>query len=326
MEILISIDGVLRNTIQKFDYHYNDAYLSSDLEETTFEYGVIEPIQNNNILNSYKFQSQEEFEYFTFIETNVRADNEVMVNDIIIAHSPTHIISFIGRTYGEGFNSIDYLEQKGKLKENIRDNLYAPLVLANLANKHKIHYTYLGTGCIFSQENPYDKSYKEEDAPDFFGSSYSTVKGFTDRLMKFYPTTLNLRIRMPIVNFNHQRNFITKITNYEKITSVPNSMTILSDFYPIIMDLIKRKETGTLNLTNPGVISHNEILEMYKEIVDPSFKWENFTIEEQNNILASERSNNQLDTNKLIGMYPELRDIKTGIRECLNNMKLIVNN
>ena len=263
---------------------------------------------------------------FSYIETNVRADNELLVNDIIIAHSPTHIISFIGRTYGPGINSIDYLEQKGKLKDNIRDNLYSPLVLATLANKYQIHYTYLGTGCIFSQENPLDKSYKEDDNPDFFGSSYSIVKGFTDRLIRFYPNTLNLRIRMPIVDYNHPRNFINKITNYSKVISLPNSMTILSDFYPIIMDLIKRKETGTLNLTNPGVISHNEILEMYKEIVDPSFKWENFTIEEQNNILASERSNNQLDTNKLIGMYPELRDIKTGIRECLNNMKLIVNN
>ena len=42
MEIYISIDGVLRNTIQKFDYHYNDAYLDSELEEgNTFEYNKI---------------------------------------------------------------------------------------------------------------------------------------------------------------------------------------------------------------------------------------------------------------------------------------------
>ena len=44
MEIFISIDVVLRNTLQKFDYHYNDAYLSSDLEDTTFEYGLIDEI------------------------------------------------------------------------------------------------------------------------------------------------------------------------------------------------------------------------------------------------------------------------------------------
>lgn len=69
MEIFISIDGVLRNTIQKFDYHYKDAYLNSEFEnETNFEYGVTDEIKNNNLLSSHKFQSVEEFEYFLFIE------------------------------------------------------------------------------------------------------------------------------------------------------------------------------------------------------------------------------------------------------------------
>ena len=72
MEIFISIDGVIRNTIQKFDYHYNEAYLADDIvfeeDAVPFEYGVTEPIQNDNLLNSYKFQSKEEFENFLFIE------------------------------------------------------------------------------------------------------------------------------------------------------------------------------------------------------------------------------------------------------------------
>jgi hypothetical protein len=71
MEIFISIDGVIRNTIQKFDYHYNESYLADDVtfeEDNNFEYGVVEPIQNDNLLNSYKFQSKEEFENFLFIE------------------------------------------------------------------------------------------------------------------------------------------------------------------------------------------------------------------------------------------------------------------
>ena len=33
MEIFISIDGVLRNTLQKFDYHYRDYYLNTDPSE-----------------------------------------------------------------------------------------------------------------------------------------------------------------------------------------------------------------------------------------------------------------------------------------------------
>lgn len=69
MEIFISIDGVLRNTIQKFDYHYNDAYLASDFEnENKFEYGVVEPIQNDDLFNHYRFQSQDEFDFFLFME------------------------------------------------------------------------------------------------------------------------------------------------------------------------------------------------------------------------------------------------------------------
>lgn len=71
MEIFISIDGVLRNTIQKFDYHYVDSYINSEFEDENkneFEYGITKPIQNDNLLNSYKFQSQEEFEYFLFQE------------------------------------------------------------------------------------------------------------------------------------------------------------------------------------------------------------------------------------------------------------------
>ena len=68
MEIFISIDGVLRNTIQKFDYHYHDAYIDSELEDNTFEYNKIGDVKNDNLQNYYKFQSTEEFEYFTYIE------------------------------------------------------------------------------------------------------------------------------------------------------------------------------------------------------------------------------------------------------------------
>jgi len=68
MEIFISIDGVLRNLIQKFRYHYNDAYLESENEDENFEYGIIEPIHNDNLLDSFKFQSKEQFDYFLYIE------------------------------------------------------------------------------------------------------------------------------------------------------------------------------------------------------------------------------------------------------------------
>ena len=75
-----------------------------------------------------------------YIETNIRADNEKDVEKEILEHKPTHIISFIGRTHGENYNTIDYLEQPGKLVDNIRDNLYAPIILSILCKKYNIHY------------------------------------------------------------------------------------------------------------------------------------------------------------------------------------------
>jgi 3,5-epimerase/4-reductase len=262
-----------------------------------------------------------------------RCDNYQEVEKEILENNPTNIISFIGRTHGinnmqsiynnnYNYTTIDYLEQKGKLYENIKDNLFSPLILVLLANKYNCHLTYLGTGCIFKyEEDKFEEEkdgFREEDLPNFFGSSYSIVKGFTDRIMNISSNVLNLRIRMPITNINHPRNFITKIINYEKICSVKNSMSVLPDLLPILIDMVEKKISGTFNFTNPGLISHNEILEMYREIVDPNFTWNNFSIEEQSKILAADRSNNYLDTSKLESLY-NIPNIKESIRNILLN-------
>jgi len=251
------------------------------------------------------------------ITTDIRVDNYDEIEKFIINSKPDRIISVIGRTYGDNINSIDYLEEKGNLIININDNLYSPLNLALISNKYNIHFTYMGTGCIF---NGYEQEYTENDDPNFFGSSYSIVKGFTDKIIKKFYNTLNVRIRMPITNdITSNRNFINKIINYKKICSMNNSMTFLPDLLPLMIDMIIKKEIGTINLTNPGYISHNEILELYKELIDPDFKWENMTIEEQNKILLSERSNNILNTEKLQKLYPDVKDIKTSIKNLFLN-------
>jgi 3,5-epimerase/4-reductase len=258
-----------------------------------------------------------------YICGSARVDDPTALLLEISECNPTHIISFIGRTHGKigdkTYSTIDYLEQDGKLLENVRDNLFAPLILADICRKSRIHYTYLGTGCIFKYDDRHDgDGFAENSEPNFFGSSYSIVKGFTDRIMHLYgKDVLNLRIRMPITDNENPRNFITKITNYEKICSMPNSMTVLPELLPLVLDMMKHKRGGTINLTNPGVITHNEILQMYKEIVCPSFEWQNFTQEEQRAILASDRSNNRLDTTLLQELYPHVSNIKDAVRKCL---------
>ena len=266
-----------------------------------------------------------------YCEGKSRVDNIDDVISELLKTSPTHVIAFIGRTHGKIgekiYTTIDYLEEPNKLQDNVRDNLFSPLVLAFLCQKLNLHFTYLGTGCIFKYDEEHlfgqeVNGFTEDSLPNFFGSSYSTVKGFTDQLMKFFDNSvLNLRIRMPITAEYNTRNFITKITTYEKICSIPNSMTVIPELLPKVLDMMKNRVTGTINLTNPGLISHNEILEMYKEIVDTNFVWKNFSEKEQRNILTSDRSNNYLDTQKLEQMYPDVKNIKESVRDVLNLYK-----
>ena len=247
-----------------------------------------------------------------------RVDDESAVEQELLAIEPTHLLCLIGRTHGGNFTTIDYLEQPGKLYENVRDNLFSPLYLAILAERHKLHLTYMGTGCIFTYDEQHSigdetAGFLESDKPNFFGSSYSIVKGFTDRLLHHYPV-LNLRIRMPITgDITMPRNFLTKILSYRKICSVENSMSVLPDLLPVMLDMMAGQERGTYNFTNPGVISHNEILGLYRDILDPSFRWQTFSIEEQRQILACERSNNCLSTDKLSSKYL-IPNIKISVR------------
>ena len=288
------------------------------------------------LLNNYKID---------FIISTLRVDDTINIQHELNTYKNkgiTHIFCFIGRTHGttpdgKKYTTIDYLEQPGILKDNIKDNLYAPLSMAIICNDLKLHLTYIGTGCIFEydeihkgnkEQNIVQVGFNETDIPNFTGSAYSTVKGYTDRIMHLFDNkVLNLRVRMPITSTKHPRNFITKITTYEKICSISNSMTVLDDLLPLMIKMASKKITGTYNFTNPGSISHNEILELYKSIVDPKFIWKNFSLEEQSKILAGGRSNNYLDTSKLeklcieYGWEDYLLDIRDAVILTLNNYK-----
>lgn len=262
----------------------------------------------------------------TIICSKNRVNDTIKVENDIQIYKPDRVISLIGRTSGGAYNTIDYLENPSTLNQNLQDNLYSTISLSLLTKKYGIHLTSLGTGCIFSYDEKHQpetssSGFKENDLPNFFGSNYSIVKGYTDRILHQIDNVLNVRIRMPITNIDCSKNFISKIIRYEKICSMPNSMTVLPDLLPCLINLIKQGITGTINLTNPGYITHNEILDMYCEIIDPEFSYKNFTIKEQNKVLLGKRSNNNLNTEKLESFFPEVPDIKTSVRNVLLNWK-----
>jgi len=90
-------------------------------------------------------------------------------------------------------------------------------------------------------------------------------------------------------------------------------MTVLPELMPMSVEMAKRRLTGIYNFTNPGVVSHNECLDLYKKYYRPDFTWENFTLEEQAKVIVAARSNNELDCTKLKKEFPELLSIKDSL-------------
>ncbi len=261
-----------------------------------------------------------------------RADDAAAVRRELASARPRLVFAALGRTHGQAggrvFPTIDYLEQPGKLPENLRDNLVAPLVLAGACREAGVPFASIATGCIFEAadlarlaEEPFD----DEAAPNFTGSSYSSVKGATDRLLHalFADSALWFRIRMPLTHDRHPRSFLSKIASYDKVCSLPNSMSVLDGeggLLPLFLDMALAGYRGCYNGCNPGVLSHDEVLQMYREQVDPAFTWRNFTLAEQAQLLAAGRSNNRLCARKLqraaaeLGRpLPELRQAVGGV-------------
>ncbi|KAJ0662405.1 putative dTDP-glucose 4,6-dehydratase, NAD(P)-binding domain, rmlD-like substrate binding protein [Helianthus annuus] len=226
---------------------------------------------------------------------------------------PTHVFNAAGVT---GRPNVDWCESHRT--ETIRTNVSGTLNLADVCREHGLLMINFATGCIFEYDAKHPEGsgigFKEEDTPNFTGSFYSKTKAMVEELLKEYDNVCTLRVRMPISSdLNNPRNFITKIARYDKVVNIPNSMTILDELLPISMEMAKRNLRGIWNFTNPGVVSHNEILEMYKKYISPEFKWVNFTLEEQAKVIVAARSNNELDASKLKKEFPELLSIKESL-------------
>lgn len=265
--------------------------------------------------------------HFNIVEGQSRVDDINSLSKEIFKINPDIVICSIDRTGVKNLKNIENLQGVDTIYDNIRDNLYAPLNLASICERKNIYCVYIGTGCIYDGEK--NKIFDEEDNPNFFGTNYSIVKGFTDRLMRQIPNLLNLRIRMPVGDEKHECNFLNEILSYKKFINKHNSITVLPSLMEHLIHLIQQRVVGTINFTNPDIITHNEILDIYKKELDPSFEYNNLNITEQNENLKAKISNTHLNTTKLLSLCPGVPNVKNAIENTINrygqNLKINTN-
>jgi dTDP-4-dehydrorhamnose reductase len=256
------------------------------------------------------------------IPAQSRLENRADIIRELEVVKPDCVINAAGIT---GRPNIDWCEDHRI--ETIRANVIGALTLADATYERSIHLTNLGTGCFYTYDANHlvgsGRGFVESDEPNCLTTFYYRSKVYLEKLLMEYPNVLNLRFGMPASSDTNPRNFIIKLTKYKKVINVPNSLSVLDDLLPIAIDMTLRKLTGVYNFVNPGTVSHNEVLELYKQYIDPTFVFQNFSLEEQVQVFKAGRSNCELDVNKLLREYSDIPMIKQSIITVLRKMRIV---
>lgn len=244
--------------------------------------------------------------------SSCRLENREAIEQEIERLKPDFIINTAGIT---GKPTIDWCESHKQ--DTIRSNVLGLINLVDVAFLHNIHVTNVATGCIYQYDDVHPLrsgiGFSECDEPNFSGSFYSLTKIAVEKIILNYPNVLNLRLRMPISSDLDPKSFIGKIIRYTYIIDMPNSMSILDDLLPLVPLMCDRRLTGNYNFVNPGTISHKEILDLYKEYVNPHHTCTYISFDQQSELLKVPRSNCQLSAYKLCKEFPHIPSIKESI-------------
>lgn len=254
------------------------------------------------------------FNDIEIIEGFARCDNYDDVNCEINNIKPDRIICCIGKSSGKNIYSTSFIEDK--LDINIRNNLYAQMVLLKCCNENNIHFTHIGDGCIF---NNIQDEYTEEDEPNLTCSSHAIVKSYTERLITLFSDNyLHIRLRYPISGDFNPKCLISKLLSYDKVINKETSISILSDVFPVLINMIIYENRGIFNLVNPGKINLLDLKIKCKDYIDNNLIINEFDSSDHNKSIG-ERSHVLLNTDKISNLY-EIPEINESIYNVLYDM------
>ena len=229
--------------------------------------------------------------------------------------SPLNVINCAGYI---GKPNVDACEDK--LSETVTGNSILPARLADLCKRRGIQLAHISSGCIY---NGYDKKYTEDCPSDFDfnnGSVYSGSKDLGEQLIRDVSDQhFIFRLRIPFDHIPSPRNYITKMLTYDTLLDAVNAMSNRQDFARAVVTLLEMKAPfGTYNISNPGAMSTNQVIELIKEYISPEQEYTFFTDHEDfNKRVKAPRSNCVLDTSKM-EKYIQIPSIQLSMEKAIS--------
>ena len=242
--------------------------------------------------------------------------NHTEIEEAVYKIRPDVIINATGIT---GKPNVDWCETHPS--ETFSVNVAGSINIATVAEEFGVYMVQMASGCVY---DGYKKGgYTEEDEPNYFGSLYSRSRVYSEKILKEFPNVLQLRVRIPITGKPHRKNLIDKLLKYPKMINVENSCTVIEDFIPSAIELMKRKETGIFNMTNIGAMDHKSIMTLYKKIVDSKFEIQLMPKKEQEE-LCKRRANCIMNTDKREKLGVHMPPLEESLKRILKNYKKVL--
>ncbi|KAA0206985.1 NAD-dependent epimerase/dehydratase family protein [Candidatus Uhrbacteria bacterium] len=247
------------------------------------------------------------------VGTDARIDDKASVLKALDEHRPDAVVNAAGRT---GRPNVDWCESHQA--ETHRDNVIGALTLGEACHERGVYLLHLSSGCVFYGHSPDPRGWREEDFANP-SATYSRSKYAAELALMTYPNVAIVRLRMPIDDAPSERNLIDKLANYKQVVDVANSVTVVPDLIDACRRIIEKRGTGVFHTVNPGVMRHRDLLDLYREYVDPNHRVEWIREEElvSKGLATKKRSNNVMQSKRLQELGIEMRPIDVALRDTM---------
>lgn len=227
------------------------------------------------------------------------SDQHIQTVDDVLSlldkHHPDVVLNAAGVV---GKPNVDWCETHQL--ETIVGNTILPITIANACEQRSVYLLHMATGCIFYGVSPHGGPWKEDDFANPV-AVYTRTKYAADLVLATLPNVGIARIRMPIDCISHPANLIDKLVSYKKVVDVENSVTIVDDMILTFRALLEKKAVGIFHVTNPGSITHKQIITLYEKYVDSNHQNEWITEGDlvSCGLATKKRSNNIMQSQNL---------------------------
>lgn len=210
--------------------------------------------------------------------------------------------------------------------DTVIGNLVFPALLATACGDTFTPLLHVSTACLYNGHKD-GHGWTEEDPPQLSWrvrsdcGTYVAAKQLAEEQVSMYCDAWIARIRLPFDRYNHTRNFISKLRNYDKVYDNLNSLAHRGEFVDACLQMIKKRVPyGIYNVVNQGAIWAHDICDMMNRIPALQKKFVYWDEDEfMSKVARTPKSNCTISCNKLLDAGIHMRPVGEAVEQSLRD-------